>query len=66
MPLGFQPPTLYWPIYANNAAKLDTVVEAHLGEHWKCSRGFYYNFKTGKKGKTTVGDFRALAKKYNA
>jgi hypothetical protein len=42
------------------------VVEAHLGEHWKRTRGFYYNFRSGKKGKTIVGDYRALAKKYNA
>lgn len=64
--LAFQPPTLLWPIYVNNAAKLDSLVEGHLGEHWRCTGGFYYNFRSGKKGKTIVGDFRTTAKKYNA
>ena len=63
IPLTFQPPTLLWPLYENNATKLDPLIEGHLGEHWRQTRGFYYTFKSGKKRKTIVGDFRATMKK---
>ena len=65
MPMNFQLPTLLWPLYDNYATRLDPLVEEHLGEHWKCTRGLFYTFKSGKKGKTKMGNFKAMARKYN-
>lgn len=45
--------------------RLDPLVEEHLGEHWIQTKGYFYTFKSGKHGKTIVGEFKAMAKKYN-
>ena len=65
MPLTFHPPTLLWPLYGNDATRPDPLVEERMGEHWKHTRGFFYTFRSGKKGKTIVEYFKAMARKYN-
>lgn len=66
MPLSFQPPTILWPLYDINTTILVHLQEEHRGDYVERTRGFYYTFKSGKKGKTIVSDFRSIAKKCNA
>ena len=65
-PLTMQTPMLLWPLYDIDAAKLDKLQEDHRREVWKRTRGFYYTFKSSRKGKTEVGELRSLTKKCNA
>ena len=65
-PLTMQPPMLLWPLYDIDANKLDKLQEDHRREVWERTRGFYYTFKSSRKGKTEVGELRSLTKKCNA
>ena len=55
-----------WPLHDFNVEKLDKLQEDNKREVWERTQGFYYTFKSNRKGRTKVGEFRSLTKKYNA
>ena len=65
-PLTMQPPMFLWPLYAIDVDKLDKLQKDHQREVWERTRGFYFTFKSSRKGRTEVGEFRSLTKKCNA
>ena len=55
-----------WPLYDNNADRLDKLQEDNRREVWERTRGFYYTLKSKKKGRTEVGEFKSFTRKCNA
>ena len=65
-PLTMQPPMFLWTLCDIDVGRLDKLQEDHRREVWERTRGFYYTFKSNRKGRTEVGEFRSLTKKCNA
>ena len=65
-PLTMQPPMFLWPLYDIDVDKFDKLQEDHRREVWERTKGFYYTFKSSRKGRTEVGEFISLTKKCNA
>jgi len=65
-PLTMQPPMLLWPLYDINVDRLEKLHKDHKREVWERTRGFYYTFKSNKKGRTKIGEFGSLTRKCNA
>ena len=65
-PLTMQPPMLMWPLYDINTDRLDKLQEDHRREVWERMGGFYYTFKSSRKGRIEIGDFRSLTRNCNA
>ena len=61
-----QYPMLMWPSYDINAGKLDKLQEDRRREVWERIQGFYYTFKSSRKGRNEVGEFKSLTMKCNA
>ena len=65
-PLTMQPPMFLWPLYDINVDRLNRLQEDHRREVWERTKGFYYTFKSNRKGRTEVGELRSLTRKCNA
>ena len=65
-PLTMQPPMFLWPLYDINVDRLNKLHKDHRKEVWERTKGFYYTFKSNRKGRIEIGEIRSLTRKCDA